>query len=175
MSIVLVRHTHPDVEGDVCYGRTDLDLAASFPDEALAVIATLQGCDVLITSPLQRCRMLATEIGSEFGVEPRIDDRVQEMDFGAWEGLRWSGIPGSELDQWAQDFLHARPHGGESVAMLRERSLAAIADYRKNPLRHIIVTHAGVIKAVLADGDGPEDFAASIGFGGAVELPRHQE
>ena len=33
MGLMLVRHTRPDVAPGVCYGRTDLDVAASFSAE----------------------------------------------------------------------------------------------------------------------------------------------
>ena len=56
------------------------------------------------------------------------DERLREFDFGTWEGVRWDAIPRAELDAWAADFFHARPHGGESVHMLRERVETAIAD-----------------------------------------------
>ena len=170
MSIVLVRHTRPAVESDVCYGQTDLALADSFEREARAVIASLQNFDVLVTSPLERCRMLAAEIGSAFGLAPETDARVQEMDFGNWEGRPWSDIPRNELDEWARDFLHARPHRGETVAMLRERTLSAIADYRASRRRYVVVTHAGIIKAALATGDSADHFATRVEFGAAIEL-----
>ncbi len=171
MSIVLVRHTRPAVGSGICYGRTDLALADSFEREARKVLASLRSSDVLITSPLQRCRMLADEIGSAFDLAPQTDDRVQEMDFGDWEGRPWSDIPRDELDEWAQDFLHARPHRGESVAMLRERTLSAIADYRASRRRYIVVTHSGIIKAALATGDSADHFSTRVDFGAAIELP----
>lgn len=171
MSIVLVRHTRPAIGTGICYGRTDIALADSFAQEAQAVVSSLRDSDVLITSPLRRCRKLAEEIAAAFGLVPQTDLRVQEMDFGSWEGRPWSDIPRGELDEWARDFLHARPHNGESVAMLRERTLHAIADYRDSGHRYVVVTHSGVIKAALADGDSAESFAAKIGFGAAIALP----
>jgi len=175
VSIILVRHTRPAVERNVCYGRTDLKLPDSFAEDARRVLDKLQSSDILITSPLHRCRRLAAKIAAEFGMEQKIDDRVREMDFGSWEGRPWSEIPSSELDQWAHDFLHARPHGGESVAMLRERSLNAINEFRRVGRRHIVVTHSGVIKATLSDGDTADSFAAVVEFGGIVELPTQKE
>ena len=93
------------------------------------------------------------------------------MDFGAWEGVPWDDIPRSELDAWAADFLHARPHGGESVRMLYERARAAVTDYRQTGLSHIVVTHAGVIKAVRAEDRYPNAWKSNVEFGGTVHLP----
>ena len=171
MSVTLVRHTQPDVAPNVCYGRIDLDLADSFPDETRQVLSLLDDADRLFTSPLQRCRRLATEIGTSLDLEAKIDDRLQEMDFGTWEGRAWSDIPSTELDQWAEDFLNARPHGGESVAMLRARSRSVLDEYQAMNQRIIVVTHSGVIKCALAKGDTPRDFHSATDFGGVLQLP----
>ena len=36
-----------------------------------------------------------------------------EMDFE--RGVAWDDIPRPEIDEWGENFLHARPHGGENV------------------------------------------------------------
>ena len=92
------------------------------------------------------------------------------MDFGSWEGREWSNIPKAELDAWADDFMHARPHGGESVAMLRKRVLAAVEDYKRHDGTQVLVCHAGVIKAVFAGGDDPGDYNFSPAYGGIFEI-----
>ena len=124
-----------------------------------------------MTSPLQRCRRLAERIGGAHSLVPTVDSRIREMDFGAWEGVPWDAIPRDEMDAWAADFHHARPHGGESVHMLYERARAAIADYRATGLSHIVVTHAGVIKAVRAEDRHPNAWKSNVEFGGTVRLP----
>ena len=171
MQLTLVRHTRPAVPENVCYGATDLDLAPTFEEEAARVIEALPSAERLVTSPLQRCRRLAERIGAARALVPVIDARLREIDFGAWEGVSWKSIPRTELDAWAADFLHARPHGGESVHMLRERAWAAIDDCRRSGLSHIVVTHAGVIKAVRARLGEPQGWRSNVDFGGAVRLP----
>lgn len=172
MPVTLVRHTRPAIAADICYGSTDLELATSFVEERDVVIASIENCERLISSPLQRCRHLADAIGTVFDVVVEIDDRVREMDFGNWEGRRWADIAEAEVALWADDFLHARPHGGESVAMLRARTLAALSDYRAGDRQTVIVTHSGVIKAALADGDTADHFNTKIEFGGIIK-PTH--
>ena len=169
--LILVRHTRPLVSDDVCYGATDLDLAPTFEDEAARVIAALPPAERLVTSPLRRCRRLAERIGAARSLAPAVDERLREMDFGRWEGVPWHAIPRAELDAWTADFLHARPHGGESVHMLYERARSAIADYRRTGLSHLVVTHAGVIKAVRAEDGHPDAWRSSVDFGGRVRLP----
>jgi len=173
--VILVRHTRPAVPEGVCYGITDLDLAPTFDDEAAAVLATLPRTNRLVSSPLQRCRRLAERIGVARGIVPVVDERLREFDFGTWEGVPWDDIPRPELDAWAADFFDARPHGGESVRMLDERVGAAIAEYRAEFRRsdrpHVIVTHAGVIKAALARAGHPDGWRAVVEFGASIRLP----
>ena len=173
MPVILVRHTRPAVPAGVCYGITELDLAPTFDDEAAAVAAALPHADRLVSSPLGRCRRLAERIGAARGLVPVVDERLREFDFGTWEGVRWDCIPRAELDAWAADFFHARPHGGESVQMLRERVADAIADYRRSGESHVVVTHAGVIKAALAQAGHPDGWKAVVEFGASVHLPPH--
>ena len=168
--VTLVRHTRPRVSDGVCYGATDLDVAATFEEEAAQVVETLAPAQRLVTSPLHRCRRLAERIGAAQGLTPRIDGRLREMDFGTWEGVRWNAVPRDELDAWAADFLHARPHGGENVYMLRERTWAAIDDYRRSNLAHLVVTHHGVIKAALARSGDPQAWKVHVDFGGSIRL-----
>ena len=171
MHVILVRHTRPAVPAGVCYGVTDLELAPTFDDEAAAITAMLPRFDRLVSSPLQRCRRLAERIGAERGMVPVFDERLREFDFGTWEGVPWDSIPRTELDAWAADFFHARPHGGESVHMLRERVGTAIADYRRSGVSHVIITHAGVIKAALARSGHPDGWKANVEFGATVRIP----
>ena len=171
MRLILVRHTRPAVAEDVCYGATDLDVAPTFEEEAARVIEALPPAERLVTSPLRRCRLLAERIGAARDLAPVIDARLREMDFGTWEGVPWASIPRAELDAWAADFLHARPHGGESVRMLRERVRAALDDYRRSGLSHVVVTHAGIIKAARILGGEPEGWRSSIDFGEVMPLP----
>ncbi|MEM7281769.1 MAG: alpha-ribazole phosphatase family protein [Pseudomonadota bacterium] len=170
MSVVLVRHTRLAIAKSVCYGQTDCDVADSFPDDVLHVLPRIEPFDVLVTSPLTRCQKLAEEIATVFNVVPLIDERVQEMNFGAWEGKAWSEVPIPELDLWAGNFLHARPHGGESVAMFRARVLEALQEFNGSKKRHTVVTHAGVIRVAMAPDQDQESFNHSVDYGGVVEL-----
>ena len=95
------------------------------------------------------------------------------MDFGRWEGLRWSDIPRREVRAWTLDFLHARPHGGESVAELRDRTREALSSYAGSGMQTLIVTHSGVIKAALAGGDTMESFRTPVAFGELVAVPEY--
>jgi alpha-ribazole phosphatase len=167
---MLMRHLRPEVAEGICYGVTDLDLAPGHEAALEALLPRLPPLAGLATSPLRRCRHLAEVIGARHGLTATLDPRLAEMDFGAWEGRPWSEIPRAELDQWAADFLLARPHGGESVARLQARTQAALAEYRARPGHTLLVTHAGVIKAALATGPRAEDWPPALAFGEIVTI-----
>lgn len=166
MALVFLRHTTPEVAAGVCYGMTDLALCESFVQERRAVLKALPPITRIVSSPLSRCSRLAEFLGRELALPVTADTRLREMDFGAWEGQPWDEINRDELDRWAADFMHARPHGGESVAQLKTRVGEAISSYRSLPGDSLVVTHAGVIKAAFADADEERAFDGTVPFGG---------
>lgn len=150
MTLFVVRHTAvADAEG-LCYGRTEVALAPSFADEAAAVAAALPGRPPppIHASPALRCRHLAERLGRPV----RVDPRLQELNFGAWEGLRWDAVPADELARWSDGFVDTGPPGGESFRALAARATAAAAEIAAaaGPAGAVIVTHTGVIRALLA-------------------------
>ncbi len=173
MAVTLLRHTLPAIDLKTCYGRQDVDVAHSFIEEAAAAAATLHPPDKIISSPLQRCQKLARFVAETFSMQSSVDIRLQEMDFGLWEGQFWQDIPAHELETWRQDFLNARPHQGESVQMLNDRVASVLEDYRDRSEAVLFVTHAGVIKSAryLTQQHRAEfDWSESIGFGEHLAL-----
>lgn len=153
MQLYLVRHPPPAVAAGICYGHTDLPLAADPASSAVRLRAQLPAGLPVFSSPLQRCRLFAEALHPT----PIVDDRLRELDFGDWEMRPWDSIDRALLDVWAEDPLLFAPPGGESVSAMRERvssfldSLAADA---------ILVTHGGVMKicACLLAGISSEDW-----------------
>jgi len=174
MALTLLRHTTPDVAPGICYGQTDLNVVDTFAEEALRVVASLPRIDRIYSSPLIRCAKLADFVGERTGQSPIRDARLIEMDFGRWEMQPWGDLPRHELDAWADDFLDARPHGGESVAELTARTHAAISDLNTPDAHTLIVTHAGVIKAAFAALGGEHHYRSTVSYGGHVTLLEHR-
>jgi len=176
MGLILVRHTRPDLPTDFCYGRLDVGLPNTFQEEAAVVHRNLPAVDRVVSSPLGRCRKLAQFIARKRGLPLDIDTRLVEMDFGAWEGRPWSQLPTAELEAWSQDFMHARPHGGESVAMLKDRAVDALADWSRRQECIAVVTHLGIIRVACAGaGVEAQHFAVSVDFGGIMALPDNEQ
>ncbi|RQR37747.1 MULTISPECIES: alpha-ribazole phosphatase [unclassified Burkholderia] len=152
MDLVLIRHPAVAVEQGVCYGRSDVPLAA--PAEAgartmrerLAALGAPLPAQVW-TSPLTRCASVAERLAHAFDVPLRRDAGWQEMDFGAWELQRWDDIDRAALDAWAADLMHACAHGGESVARFVERVARVAGEVAQADAPQWAITHAGVIRA----------------------------
>lgn len=92
------------------------------------------------------------------------------MDFGRWELRPWSEIARAEVDAWAADFEHARPHGGESVAELRDRVAAALRDAAPGQGPALWVTHGGVIRAVCAILGAHQGWDTRLDFGRSLSV-----
>ncbi|WP_108879477.1 histidine phosphatase family protein [Anderseniella sp. Alg231-50] len=173
MGLVLLRHTKPDIADGTCYGSTDLKPGANFAMEAEAVLQALPWkADQILSSPLVRCAQLADRISTSHSTQPSFHDGLKEMDFGVWEGLRWDNVPIDELNQWANDLLHARPHGGESVHQMQQRALAVLEAHGawRADTATLVVTHAGVIRAVLDHAGVRDAWVTQTPYGGGWML-----
>ncbi len=143
MILHLTRHPKPVIEVGVCYGRLDIS-AENVKAVAEKLLAELPLNLPVWTSPLIRCRTLAEFLHPR----PMLDARLVEMDFGLWEGRPWDAIPRTELDAWAADVAGYAPPGGESPRQLQQRALDFVAGL--DVPEAVIVTHAGVIRTLLA-------------------------
>ena len=104
---------------------------------------------------------------------PNYDDRLMEMDFGTWEMRTWQEIGREPLDAWATAPFDFVPPGGESVAALRTRVNAFIAECTVEAHSElVVVSHAGVMKALVAEFAGaPASYWLSARFGyGTISL-----
>ena len=109
----LARHAAPSIAPGICYGRLDVaagDAATQSAARALAA-ALPQGLPVRV-SGLQRARQLAHALQAlREDLQPTRDERLNEMDFGAWEGVPWQGIPKAAIDEWTRNFAEHRAGG----------------------------------------------------------------
>ena len=151
----------------MCYGVTDLDVTDSFWAEADRANSDLPTFERIVASPLQRCQKLAHHIGAARGLQVETHTALIEMDFGRWEMTPWNAIPLDQLDAWADDFLHAKPHGGESVADLRRRVRAFLQAKLQDTL---LVTHSGVIRAASDIFGHPDGWDIKTGYAEWVQF-----
>lgn len=146
MEIILIRHTSVDVPKGTCYGQSDVPVAATFEQEAKVTkqnLAQYLPFDEVYASPLTRAKMLAHFCGYP---QPRLDDRLKEMDMGEWEMQRYDDITNPYKEAWYNDYMHLPTPGGEGFPQLYLR-VAAFLDELKNKhhQRVAIFAHGGVL------------------------------
>jgi alpha-ribazole phosphatase len=149
MKLWLVRHATPLVEPGICYGRQDVAADAAATARCAKSLAKLLPPAIrIVSSPLQRCEQLAHALqGLRPDLTYKTDPRLQEMDFGNWEGCAWQNISPGELKAWTDGFAHQCVGGnGESATQVMAR-VAAAFDELQGLADTLWVTHAGVIRA----------------------------
>ena len=153
MIVYLIRHTAVGVPRGICYGQTDVPLAATFAGEATLVREQLAGIafDRVFTSPLNRCRRLAAFCGFP---DAQTDDRLKEVNFGQWEMCSYNDLYTNDprFSLWCDDYIRQRPPGGETM----EEVLARFDSFLNERLRgqswgHVaLFCHGGLLS--LAEG-----------------------
>jgi alpha-ribazole phosphatase len=152
MRVCLIRHTRPLIERGICYGRLDIPLdptGQSYMEE-LATAGILENSKRVWTSPARRCQGLADEIARNLSIPKVIDHRLQELDFGAWEGKTWNDVARSDLDDWAANPETFRPPGGESGAELVARCRSFFEEVHRTGDDCAVVSHGGPLVVLHA-------------------------
>lgn len=146
----LVRHAAPLVAPGICYGRLDLAADARATQQAAQALAQALPARVAVRhSPLRRCAQLAQALQTlRPGLCSQQDARLQEMDFGTWEGRPWDDVPRAELDAWAQDLHAYAPGGGEPLAAMLARVQCALEEPGPADGDQLWISHAGVARCV---------------------------
>ena len=102
-----------------------------------------------LTSPLVRCR----ETAALLGLEPAIEPRLIEMDWGGWEGRTIAELRrerAQEFDAMEARGLDLQPPGGESPRDVQRRLAPLLEEIAAEGVPSGAVTHKGVIRAILA-------------------------
>ncbi|MEM6904450.1 MAG: histidine phosphatase family protein [Pseudomonadota bacterium] len=168
--MIFLRHPRPEVAPGICYGRTDIPVGPGAPAEIAAALAEIGALDTVLSSPSHRCLRLAEPLARRDGLRLRTDERLMELDFGAWEMRPWDEIPRAESDPWAADPWRIAPPEGESFAALYARVAEAITSLSP---RTAIVTHAGPIRAarmILTGRRFDEVFAEPVPYATPIPL-----
>ena len=166
---MLVRHAPTAATGRTFAADEPIREPAAVAD---ALAGRLPADSQVLSSPKLRCRQTAEAAG----LQPVIEPRLSECDFGCWEGTPFAAVTTDVTRGWLTD-VDAAPHGGESLRAFATRITAwldgvDLADPR--PL--VAVTHAGVIRAAVVYALGVSLVAfwrisvAPLSF---VEIQRH--
>ncbi|WP_116948676.1 histidine phosphatase family protein [Jiangella endophytica] len=163
-TVVLIRHgrTTANVAG-VLAGRTPgVGLDDIGRDGAAALARRLEPVRpaAVVSSPLQRCVQTATAVAG--GRDVVTDDGLSECDYGDWTGRSLAELRREKLWKVVQEHPSGVVFpGGESLRSVQQRAVDAVrtrdaqlaAEHGPGAV-WFAVSHADVIKAVLADALG---------------------
>ena len=157
-TLYLIRHGVADSVSGRCIGHTDAPLSA----EGLAQCARLAlawnppSDAVVWSSDLSRAHDSACALLDAWAL-PRTRLRstasLRECSFGAWDGRTWAELEatdGARLDHWMRDWQSVAPPDGESLPEFADRVRTALHRIAAtDPVSHVIVAHAGTLRAIL--------------------------
>lgn len=155
--IILVRHGHVEgISPERFRGRADLPLTEQGRQQAAATArygAARWRPNAVFTSPLSRCRAVATAIATPFNLEPEPVFGLIDIDYGEWQGLtpdevkaRWP----QPLATWYRAPDAAQIPGGETLLRVRDRAAAALRDIAaKHPNETVVAVAHDVVNRVL--------------------------
>jgi len=166
MEVYVIRHTPVALGKNMCYGQSDVPLAASFDRDVEIYKNQLPTrFDKVYSSPSPRCKALVSALQYP---NVAFHNSLHELNFGDWENKDWNEINQTELNHWMNDFVNIKVPNGESLHELFLRVQLFFNKLRKKKHKKVlIITHAGVIRclwAYLLDIPLQNIFKLSVGY-----------
>jgi probable phosphomutase (TIGR03848 family) len=166
MTVILLRHgrSTSNTEHALAGRSPGVDLDDKGREQAAALVERIGSLPIraLVSSPLLRCERTLEPLAAALGLEPILDERLSEVDYGQWTGRKIGDLVKEPL--WA--VVQAQPSAavfpdGEGLAQVQARAVAAVREHdRRLAEEHggdalwLACTHGDVIKAVVADALG---------------------
>jgi broad specificity phosphatase PhoE len=151
--LILVRHGHVEgISPERFRGRAELHLTETGRRQAEAAASWRPAA--IYTSPLGRCVETAAAIGKAVGLTPSVVLRLNDIDYGEWQGLtrdeayaRWP----AELDLWYAHPDWAAMPGSETLQQVLARVVSTVRDtVRRHPDQTVVlVAHDSVNRVLL--------------------------
>ena len=166
MTVILLRHGRSvSNTAHTLAGRSEgVELDAKGVSQADALVERLAGLPItaLVRSPLLRCRLTLEPLAAALGLEPLVDERLSEVDYGQWTGRQLGELVKEPLWTVVQQQPSAAVFpDGEGLAQVQARAVAAVRDHDRRlaeehgtDVRWVACTHGDVIKSVVADALG---------------------
>ncbi len=152
----LVRHGAHDLVGHVLAGRmpgVHLSAEGRAQAERLADRLADRPLAAVLSSPQPRAQETAAPIAARHGLAIQVDPGLDELDFGAWQGMGFSAL--QERADWrawnrARGLAPGAP-GGEAMVQVQARALAVLAQARALwPGGEVVLAgHQDVLRAAL--------------------------
>lgn len=131
----------------------DLDEVGRAQVEMAVPLARQLAPDLIISSPLARALQSAEIIARGVGgIDILTDDRLEEVRYGAWEGMTYHQLVKDEsYINYRKDPLTSLTPGGETIRQVQERGVAAVdaAVTTHRGKRVLFISHGDIIRTVL--------------------------
>ncbi len=167
-TVLLVRHgrSSANTAGVLAGRRAGVLLDETGENQVRATAARLAGLPIaaVVSSPLERCQQTAEAV---VAAQPRpsplhTDERLTECGYGDWTGRELKTLTKDQLWKVVQGHPSAAVFpAGESIRDMQARGLAAVREWDVRVTQEhgvealwVAVSHADVIKAILADALG---------------------
>lgn len=166
MTVILLRHgrSTSNTAGTLAGRSEGVDLDDKGREQAAGLIDRLGDLPIraVVTSPLLRCRRTIEPLAELMCLEPLVDERLAEVDYGEWTGRKIGDLAKEELWRVVQAHPSAAVFpGGEGLAQVQARAVAAVREHdRRLSEEHqgdalwVACTHGDVIKSLIADAYG---------------------
>jgi probable phosphomutase (TIGR03848 family) len=166
VTVILLRHGRSTSNtAGVLAGRSEgVDLDDKGREQAVGLIDRIGDLPIraVITSPLLRCRRTVGPLAEALCLEPLVEDRLAEVDYGEWTGRKIGELASEPLWRVVQAHPSAAVFpGGEGLAQVQARAVYAVREHdRRLSDEHggdalwVACTHGDVIKALIADAYG---------------------
>jgi probable phosphomutase (TIGR03848 family) len=170
MTVILLRHGRSTSNtAGILAGRSEgVDLDDKGREQAVGLIDRIGELPIraLICSPMLRCRRTLEPLAEALCLEPLIEDRLAEVDYGEWTGRKLGDLASEPLWRVVQAHASAAVFpGGEGLAQVQARAVSAVREHdRRLALEYggpdggdvlwVACTHGDVIKSVIADAYG---------------------
>jgi probable phosphomutase (TIGR03848 family) len=166
VTVILLRHGRSTSNtAHTLAGRSEgVDLDDKGREQAQGIVERIGSLPVkaIVRSPLLRCERTVEPLAAALGLEPVIEERLSEVDYGQWTGRKIGELFKEPL--WA--VVQQQPSAavfpdGEGLARVQARAVEAVrehdrrlADEHDGDVLWVACTHGDVIKAVVADALG---------------------
>jgi probable phosphomutase (TIGR03848 family) len=166
VTVILLRHGRSTSNtAGVLAGRSEgVDLDDKGREQAVGLIDRIGDLRIraVVCSPLLRCRRTVEPLTEALSLEPLIDERLAEVDYGEWTGRKIGELAKEPLWRVVQAHPSAAVFpGGEGLAQVQARAVTAVREHdRRLATEHggdalwVACTHGDVIKALIADAYG---------------------
>lgn len=157
-TLYLLRHGAIATPG-ILAGKTNVALSTLGREQLMQATTPLKNIERCISSPLIRCQEWAKLYCQQQALPLEIDSKIQEMDFGDWDGRPYQELWEINThsasitigDFWQNPWQH-QPPNGESM----DNFVCRVDDWwqgfcaQSNLVDTLVFSHAGVIKHLLA-------------------------